>query len=123
VSPPGSSPGSADPSGSPDAIGAKLSAEVDLVPWPELKSHALADRLFVVAEVLDLVEVAVAVATDAAARVEGWIASAQLKRPGRQQLEAWDADDRTAFRCVIVQPFVLVQRAVGPDAPDAPTGG
>jgi len=98
---------------SSQGLRAKLAAEVDRVPWPELKSHARADRLFVVAAHLDLLEVAVAVATDSATQVESWIGRAELARPEREELDAWGAQARLEFRCVIVQPFVLVQPLAG----------
>lgn len=94
----------------PSSARAKLAAEMDLVPWREMKSHALADRLFVVDVALNLLDVADAVARDAKAEVEAWIGAQSLVRPSEEQIAAWDEMPGMPFRCVIVAPFVLAQR-------------
>jgi hypothetical protein len=93
----------------PGSTRTKLSAEVDLAPWGELKSHALADRLFVVGAELSLLDVAVAIASDATAEVEAWMRAESLMRPSEEQMTSWDETSAMPFRCVIVAPFVLAQ--------------
>ena len=100
---------------SPEALRAKLGAELDLVPWQELRSHALADRLFLVAADLEVLEVAVAIACDDSAAVSGWIEGGSLARPSGDELNAFDGEPGRELRCVIVQPFVLAQRVEAGD--------
>ncbi|MDG2335504.1 MAG: DUF2288 family protein [Myxococcota bacterium] len=87
----------------------KLRGEVDLAPWQALRSHAEAERLFLAASDLDLVEIGLALARDQSAPVNAWIAAGQLARPTPPQLAAWDETDEQIFRCLIVAPFVLAQ--------------
>jgi len=96
---------------------AKLAAEIDLVPWRELRSHALADRVFLVGPDLELLDVAVAVACDAAGEVAAWTRGGDLARPSQEQMTAWEETPAPVFRCVIVAPFVLVQRTTGSARP------
>lgn len=95
------------PSTSVEALRSKLESEIDRVPWSELSSHASADRLFLVGASLDLLDVAIAIATDATVEVEAWIRDGLLTRPGFDDVSAWDASPQQGFQCVIVQPFVL----------------
>jgi len=88
---------------------AKLAAEIDLVPWRELRSHALANRIFLVGPAVELLDVAVAVARDATSEVATWTRGGDLGRPSQEQMTAWEETPALAFRCVIVAPFVLVQ--------------
>jgi len=92
-----------------DPARTKLAAEIDFVPWRELKSHALADRMLVVALELNLLDVAVGVACDATAEVEAWMRADAITRPSAEQVAAWDETPAMPFRCVIVAPFVLAQ--------------
>jgi hypothetical protein len=94
---------------SPDSLRSKLAAELELVPWQELKSHALADRIFVVGSALDLLDVAVAIATDAVAEIEVWSDQGLLARPTVEDIAAYDTTPQRSFHCVIVQPFVLIR--------------
>jgi hypothetical protein len=99
----------ASQSPSPEALREKLAAEVDLVPWSEMRSHALAGRLFLVAGSLDLLQVAAAIALDAATEVAGWVEDGSLIRPGGREVERLDDAPQREFQCVIVQPFVLAR--------------
>ena len=86
-----------------------FAGQVDTVGWSELHSHAEAGRLFIVASDLDIVDVAVAVANDQAAEVEGWVASGKLLRPSSDQMQAYESREGVTFHFVIVSPFVLAQ--------------
>jgi hypothetical protein len=91
------------------SVRAKLAEEIDWAPWRELKSHALDDRLLLVALELNLLDVAVGVASDSTAEVEAWMRAESIARPSAQQMAVWDDTPAMPFRCVIVAPFVLVQ--------------
>ncbi|MDE0886228.1 MAG: DUF2288 family protein [Myxococcota bacterium] len=87
----------------------KLRGEVDFAPWQALRAHAEAERLFLAASDLDLVEIGIALARDQPEPVDEWIAAGQLGRPSAPQLEKWTEADEQIFRCLIVAPFVLAQ--------------
>lgn len=79
------------------------------VPWKDLRIHLQRDAVILVAAELDLIDVAVTVAEDDKDRVEGWISSAKLAKPTKEQLESWEKQLEKPFRVLIVQPFILVQ--------------
>ena len=99
-----------------DELRAHLTNEVHRVDWKPLAPHAKRGGLILVDVALDLVDVAVAVATDDAARVQQWMQSASLTKPTSEQVDAWKEDAEDRFTVVIVQPYVLAQRDTGPAA-------
>ncbi len=82
------------------------------VPWKDLRIHLKRDAIIIVADELDLVTVAVAVAEDQKTTVEGWISAGQMVKPTAEQLDAWEAELEKPFRLLIVQPFILVQMVI-----------
>jgi len=82
------------------------------VSWRELRIHLQRDALILVAGTLDLTLAALAVAEDDTERVQGWIASGQLSKPAREQLESWENDIGKPFRMLIVKPFILIQEVL-----------
>lgn len=80
--------------------------------WETLAVHHAREALFVVDGQLDLIDAAIAVATDDRDPVAAWLASGLLARPTEEQADAWGAEREAGprFVFVIVQPFVLVQR-------------
>lgn len=79
------------------------------VSWRELKIHLQRDSIIVVAEELDLIAVAVAVADDDKTLVEAWIGEKQLGKPTEEQLKSWEEESDNRFKMLIVQPFILIQ--------------
>jgi hypothetical protein len=79
------------------------------VHWRELKIHLQRDAIITVAQALDIIDVAVAVADDDKGAVEGWIAAEQLGKPTEEQLKSWEKTQEKLFRMLIVQPFILIQ--------------
>jgi hypothetical protein len=86
-----------------------MASEVDVTSWGDLRSHSVADRMFLVASDLALVDVALAVANDQSAEVQAWVSSGQLVRPSADQVQVFESREGLAFRCVIISPFVLIQ--------------
>ena len=99
-----------------DELRQHLQNEVHRVDWRRLAPHAKRGGLVLVDAALDLVEVAVAVATDESALVAQWMEALQLRRPSPDQIESWQDDTEERFSVVIVQPYVLAQRDTGPAA-------
>ena len=81
-------------------------AEVD---WRDLRIHMQRDAIILVDAALDLIDTAVAVATDDKDRVDGWIAAGQLVKPTAEQVAAWEVTLDKPFHMLIVQPFILAQ--------------
>ncbi len=88
---------------------AKLMAEIDAAQWEWLKPHAERDRLILVAPDLDLLDAAVSIAGGDLKAVEDWMKRGWISKPTGEQLRAFDSDARRSFRCLIVQPWVLIQ--------------
>lgn len=86
----------------------ELSLYLDEAPWELLDPHARKQSLFLVAPMLDLLDVGEALALNDTAKVSGWIEAGQLSRPSLQQLEAWNRHPQLRFQVIIVRPFVLV---------------
>jgi hypothetical protein len=91
------------------AIASELASQIDDATWTLLRQHLARDAIILVDRRLELLTVAVAVAEDDTAQVQAWITQGQLAKPTRAQLEAWEKCPETPFKCVIVQPYVLVQ--------------
>jgi hypothetical protein len=94
-----------------DELRARLKSEVHRVDWKPLGPHAKRGGLILVDSELDLVDVAVAVASDDSVLVGRWMDAGALRRPTDEQIEAWRKETDESFTAVIVQPYVLAQRA------------
>ncbi len=92
-------------------IRAELTATLDEAEWDWLAPHARRDVLILVALGLDLVEVGIAIATDDAPCIQGWIDRALIQKPSPAQLSVWNQNQSKRFQALIVQPYVLVQEA------------
>lgn len=92
-------------------LAAKLKDEVGTVSWSWLRPHQQRGILFLVAEKLDLVAVAVAVAEDHVARIEVWLESGDLVRPTPDQVAEWEKSGGL-FSGIIVKPYVFFKPVV-----------
>ncbi|MBE9048042.1 DUF2288 domain-containing protein [Pleurocapsales cyanobacterium LEGE 10410] len=87
----------------------RLEKDVADISWKDLQPHAKRDAVIVVKSELDLSEVAVAIAEDNAALVQGWISDRSIAKPTAKQLTDWNSTLQKQFTVLIVQPFVIVQ--------------
>jgi len=92
-----------------DDIRKKLQDELDTIDWRALRVQLRRDSMILVAPELDLLEVAWCVAKDRAAEVSGWIADGRLRKPGAEELAAWEREMEKPFRMLVVAPYVLIQ--------------
>ena len=92
-----------------DEIRKQLQSELDTVDWRALRTQLRRDSVILVAPELDLVEVAWCVAKDRATEVSGWIDTGRLRKPGVEELTAWELELEKPFRMLIVAPYVLIQ--------------
>ena len=88
---------------------AELTENLDEAEWEWLIPHVQRDAVIVVAVELDLLDVAVAIASDNVSSVEHWISEELLAKPSPAQMGEWNSDRKKRFNTLIVQPYVLVQ--------------
>lgn len=93
----------------PRSLRERLQSEIGPCLASDLLAHIKRGAVVVVDAELQLLDVAIAVAKDDAATVQGWIASARLKNPTQEQIETWEKSPNLPFVSVIVRPYVLVQ--------------
>ena len=87
----------------------ELAGTMGEAEWDWLHPHAERNGLVLVAPELDLLDVAVAIATDNTTPVQHWIAEGLIAKPSEAQIKAWDGDRSKRFSALILQPYVLVQ--------------
>jgi hypothetical protein len=93
----------------PRSLEERIANEIGACLASDLGAHVKRGAVVVVDTELSLLEVAVAVASDNAPVVEGWIAAERMKNPTPAQIAAWESSPATPLRSVIVRPYVLVQ--------------
>jgi hypothetical protein len=94
------------------SIQAQLAQDLADVSWRDLIPHAQRDRVIVVYEGLDIVEVGVAIAQDNIPQVQVWVEEQLLQKPTAQQLSLWNQSPEQAFSVLIVEPYVLMSTPV-----------
>jgi len=88
---------------------ARLNGETARLRWQELQRFFAAGSVIAVDDGLDLVEVALRVATDDKDAVARWMAGNRLGPVSDRQALAWLAEDAELWT-VVVKPWILVQR-------------
>ncbi len=84
----------------------KFKEEIGTVSWSWLRPHEKRKILFQVAEKLDLIEVAIAVAEDQAGKVKSWLENDDLVQPTLKQIAKWEKSGGL-FSGIIVKPYVF----------------
>uniref|UniRef100_UPI00286E4770 DUF2288 domain-containing protein n=1 Tax=Chamaesiphon sp. VAR_69_metabat_338 TaxID=2964704 RepID=UPI00286E4770 len=74
-----------------------------------LKPHIQKDAVILVTPDLDLLDVAVAIASDNTQSVQHWIGEQLLVKPSPAILSRWNSNPDRKFQATIVQPYVLVK--------------
>lgn len=87
---------------------AKLNLETARMEWHELERYFAAGMVIVVADDLDLVDVAVAIANDDKAAVTQWMQEQKVARVSDAQATTW-SERKAALWAVVVKPWILVQ--------------
>ena len=85
-----------------------LNGETGRIGWKALQAWFAKGDTLQVAEGVDLVAVATALAADDAAAVKGWLDAGQLGPVDVQQASAWHEADAEVW-AVVVLPWILVQ--------------
>ena len=92
----------------PESIREKLEGEVGPADWKVLKPHFLHDAIIIISPDLDIIDVAVKIATDDASHIEAWMNGGKITRPTQADADGWEKDG-TEVIALVVAPFVLVQ--------------
>lgn len=87
---------------------AKLNMETSQIGWQELLRYFAGGLVIVVADDLDLVEVAARFTIDDKAAVEQWLNEGRIAKVQDVQAAAWLAADAMLWT-VVARPWVLVQ--------------
>jgi len=95
---------------SPDEIRNRLSQEKGTIDWPFLQVHARAENLIIVGTGLNLLDVAVAIATDDAAQIHTLLSDGNIHKPSPSEQSALQNTQGAYFEFVIVAPFVVAQQ-------------
>lgn len=94
------------------SIQERLSKDVAHISWQDLLPHAKRDAVIVVAEDLDLLDVATAIAENNTVVVQKWITDKSIFKPSAEQLTNWNQAMETEFVTLIVQPFVIIKEII-----------
>ncbi len=95
-----------------EEIRKKLEKEVGPAHWKVIRPHFLRGAVIIVSPDLDLIDVAVSLAKDDAAKIESWINAGKLTKPTPEDANQWE-DGGEELKSLVVDPFVLVQ-AINP---------
>ena len=87
----------------------RLNLETGLITWKELGFFFARGRVVQVADTLDLIEVATALAQDDMQRFSGWAEGKQVQILPDAIAKEWAADDNQLW-AVVVAPWVVVQK-------------
>ena len=85
-----------------------LNAQAGKADWEELQRHFARGVLVLVANDLDLIEVAARVTEDDKVQIEAWMTAGKVRGPEVEDAKRWSADN-SEFWTVVVAPWVLVQ--------------
>ena len=85
--------------------------DVGTVSWSWLRVHEKQGILFLVAEKLDLIEVAVEVAEDRVTQIKTWLENGDLIRPIPNQVAEWEKSGGL-FSGIIFKPYVFFKQVV-----------
>ena len=87
----------------------KIRSDIQATVAAELLPHHRRGALLVVRSNVDFLEVAVAIAEDDAAKVQGYLKAGAVWKPELAQLSDWCVDTQLRFQYVVLQPYVLAQ--------------
>jgi len=93
----------------PDAILEGINQQTGVIEWQELVKHFARGVVIRVNASLDLVEVAHTMSVDNTSQIQHWLDNNTLRRASDEDAREWNRDN-PQFWCVVVAPWVLVQK-------------
>ena len=88
---------------------AKINQETSRIAWKELQRFFASGAAILVADDLDLVEVAFQLSEDNKQQVAYWLSVGKIGKVTDEQALAWYAADAEVW-AVVVSPYVLIQK-------------
>lgn len=85
-------------------------AQTAKIPFSELQRYFAAGKILVIADGIDLIDVAVAFAKDEAGLIESYLQQARIAQASDAQAQQWLSAQQVLW-AVVVDPWVLVQEA------------
>ena len=92
-----------------ELLRAKINGETARMRWSELERFFASGVVIAVAPQLDLVDVALRIASDDKDAVARWMNEGSVGRASDEQAAAWHTAD-TELWAVVVKPWILVQQ-------------
>lgn len=92
-----------------DPITQEINKQTGLIDWQELAKHFARGVVVRVDAELDLVNVAHSMSMDDKTRMQQWLDSGTIRRASDNDAREWSKDN-PEFWCVVVAPWVLVQK-------------
>ena len=86
-----------------------LAKILDDAEWAWLKPHLDRDALILVSRELDILDVGSRIVGDDSATVQRWTTEKLLSKPTAEQIKEWNLHPEMPFRCLVIQPYVLIQ--------------
>lgn len=86
----------------------KLNQETSQIPWREMQTYFARGQVVRVADTLNLLDVAEAIAQDQSEQVKDWMTRGDVGEVSDQMAQAWFEADTDVWALVIL-PWVLVQ--------------
>ena len=87
---------------------AQLNLETGRLSWKELERHFARGAVLLVAENLDLVDVARNFVNDDRVAVAAWLDSGDVRQPEMPDAASWH-QNQTEFWAIVAAPYVLIQ--------------
>lgn len=97
---------------SEQSLGDKIRSEIQATSAADLLPHHRRGALLIVAPNVDFMAVAVAIACDESAAIQGHLDQGALRKPSLAELSDWCVDSELRLQYVILQPYVLAQLIV-----------
>ena len=93
----------------PEVISEEINQQTGVLEWKELEKYFARGVVIRVDAGLDLVAVAHSMSIDNTSQMQKWLDAGSVQRASDEDARAWNRDN-PHFWCVVVAPWVLVQK-------------
>ena len=87
----------------------ELKKEVGVINWKELERFFVSGKLIIINNDLDIIDVAYKINIDDSDLISSWIESDKLGFVTDEQAKSWSKVNKE-FTCIVVAPWVLIQK-------------
>ena len=93
----------------PENVCEEINQQTGVLEWKKLEKHFARGVVIRVDAGLDLVTVAHSMSLDNTSEMEQWLSAGSVRRASDEDAREWNQDN-PQFWCVVVAPWVLVQK-------------